>query len=219
MKHHRGQRLECRPTDNHFPGPSAARFVRVRRSRALALLALVAALAVSASAYPDTSASPPDSAAPPTRSGAQASQPSAWDAPEPWRTDRFYLGTSLYTKHFHYDAAHDNHQNLIQGEWNVTNEWLVGASLFDNSFGQDSEYVYGGYRFRPFGNLQPLYLKVTAGLVHGYRGQYQDKIPFNSAGVAPVIVPSIGYCVSRFCSEVVVFGAAGAMLTVGITLP
>ena len=144
---------------------------------------------------------------------------SAWSAPEPWRTDRFYLATSLYTKHFYYNPAHDDHQNLIQGEWNVTTQWLAGLSLFNNSFGQPTQYLYGGYRFRPFDSVQPLYLKLTAGLVHGYKDQYQSKIPFNNSGVAPVIIPSIGYCVNRFCSEAIIFGAAGVMVTFGVTLP
>ena len=144
---------------------------------------------------------------------------SPWSAPEPWRTDRFYLATSLYTKHFFYNPAHDDHQNLIEGEWNVTPQWLAGVSLFNNSFGQPTQYLYGGYRFRPFDSVQPLYLKLTAGLVHGYKGEYQTKIPFNNAGVAPVIVPSVGYCVNRFCSEAILFGAAGVMVTFGVTLP
>ena len=148
-----------------------------------------------------------------------ASAVSAWNAPEPWRTDRFFLETSLYTRHFHYDAAHDDHQNLILGEWNITEQWLVGASFFHNSFGQPSQYVYGGYRFRPFQKLQPLYFKISAGLVHGYTDEYQDKIPFNSSGIAPVIVPSVGYCFNRYCSELVIFGGAGLLLTFGVTLP
>jgi hypothetical protein len=177
---------------------------------ALVLLAVFAAIAASGAALAQSSSAVPDNAPP---------EASAWDAPEPWRTDRFYLATSVYTKHFHYDAVHDNHQDLIQGEWNITSQWLAGLSLFDNSFGQDTQYVYGGYRFRPLETLQPLFIKVTAGLVHGYRGQYQDKIPFNKSGIAPVIIPSVGYCLSRFCSEVVFFGAAGAMVTIGVTVP
>lgn len=176
----------------------------------LVLLAVFAAIAASGATFAQSTLPSPDIA--PTEA-------SAWDAPEPWRTDRFYLGTSVYTRHFHYDAAHDNHQDLIQGEWNVTTQWLAGVSLFDNSFGQDTQYVYGGYRFRPLEILEPLYIKLTAGLVHGYRGQYQDKIPFNKSGIAPVVIPSVGYCLSRFCSEVVFFGAAGAMVTIGVTIP
>ena len=163
----------------------------------------------------------PDSAPDTTRAAAPASvrEASAWEAPEPWRSDRFYLETSVYTRHFHYDPAHNDHQHLVLGEWNITEQWLVGASIFDNSFGQPSQYVYGGYRFRPFDKLQPLYLKLSAGIVHGYTGEYQDKIPMNNSGFAPVIVPSIGYCINRFCSEVVIFGTAGLLVTVGVTIP
>jgi len=185
------------------------------------VLAVVASIAVSGAASAQ-SASPVPAAAQaaiPAPSAPPASQAAAWDAPEPWRTDRFYLETSVYTRHFHYDAAHDDHQNLILGEWNITEQWLVGASVFDNSFGQTSQYVYGGYRFRPFESLQPLYFKVSAGLVHGYTGQYQHKIPLNNSGVAPVMVPSVGYCINRFCSELVIFGTAGALVTFGVTIP
>ncbi len=138
---------------------------------------------------------------------------------EPWRTDRFYLETSLYTHHFHSDPAHVNKQKLILGEWNITEQWLLGASVFDNSFGQRSEYVYGGWRFRPLERAQPFYLKISAGLVHGYKDPYRDKIPLNHSGVAPVIVPSLGYCFNRICSEVVVFGGAGLLWTLGVTIP
>jgi hypothetical protein len=192
-------------------------------NRGIAVLAVVASIAVSGAASAQSSLPVPDAAqaATPAPSAPPASQAtaSAWDAPEPWRTDRFYLETSVYTRHFHYDAAHDDHQNLILGEWNITEQWLVGASVFDNSFGQTSQYVYGGYRFRPFESLQPLYFKVSAGLVHGYTGQYQHKIPLNNSGVAPVIVPSVGYCINRFCSELVIFGTAGALVTFGVTIP
>ena len=65
----------------------------------------------------------------------------AWDAPEPWRTDRFYLQTSVATVHFNSDDDHDNSQALINPEWRLDKRWLkgqvlVGAATFDNSFGQ-----------------------------------------------------------------------------------
>ena len=186
--------------------------------RVIAVLAFIAAShAVSAQELPALGAVP--SATTSSADALQATEAPVWDASEPWRTDRFYLETSVYTKHFHYDPAHDDHQHLILGEWNITEQWLVGASVFDNSFGQASQYVYGGYRFRPFESLQPLYFKVSAGLVHGYSGQYQNKIPLNHSGVAPVIVPSVGYCLNRFCSELVIFGTAGALVTFGVTIP
>lgn len=190
--------------------PLAARW-----SRLIALLVVIASGTVSGLAHSQNAERPAaDPANPPP-----SSYWSAWDAPEPWRTDRFYLETSLWTTHFNSDPAHDNHQNLILGEWNITEQWLVGASIFDNSFGQSSQYVYGGFRFRPFESAQPLYFKISAGIVHGYSGQYQNKIPLNSSGFAPVIVPSVGYCISRFCSEFVLFGTAGALVTFGVTIP
>jgi hypothetical protein len=154
-----------------------------------------------------------------SQSPESTSEDSARDAPEPWRTDRFFLATSVYTKHFSYNPEHNDHQHLIEAEENISGQWLAGVSLFDNSFDQSSQYVYGGYKFRPLESAQPLYLKLTAGIVHGYRGQYQDKIPLNSYGFAPAIIPSLGYCLNRFCSELVVFGAAGVMVNVGVTIP
>ncbi|MEP7327698.1 MAG: hypothetical protein ABI777_00700 [Betaproteobacteria bacterium] len=149
---------------------------------------------------------------------------SIWDAPEPWRTDRFYFQTSVATVHFHPDENHDNTQQLINLEYRLKDkwlegQWLVGAAVFDNSFGQNSQYVYGGLLWRPFESAQPLYFKLTAGIIHGYKGEYQNKIPFNNAGIAPGILPSMGYCYNRFCSELVLFGTAGMMLTLGATLP
>lgn len=186
------------------------RWFRAGAARALLGLAAASGLASAQPAAP--AGAVPETAAP-------ASPASAWDAPEPWRTDRFYLETSVYTWHFDSDPAHVNQQNLVLGEWNVTEQWLVGAAFFDNSFGQSSQYVYGGYRFRPFKELQPLYFKLTAGIVHGYKDEYQDKIPYNSSGIAPVIIPSIGYCFNRYCSELVIFGTAGMLVTFGVTIP
>jgi hypothetical protein len=193
-------------------------------NRGITVLTVIATFTMSVAACaqssgPVSEAAEPATLAPSTPPPVQAVADSGWDAPEPWLTDRFYLETSLYTTHFHYDPAHDDHQHLILVEWNITEHWLVGGSVFDNSFGQASQYIYGGYRFRPFDSLQPLYFKVSAGLVHGYSGQYQNKIPLNNSGVAPVIVPSVGYCINRFCSELVIFGTAGALVTLGVTIP
>lgn len=155
---------------------------------------------------------------------APATQSSPWSAPEPWRTDRFYLQTSLATRHFSPSPDHVNNQKLLNAEWRfnsfgATGQWLAGAAFFDNSFGQASQYVYAGWLVRPIEGLQPLYFKVTAGALHGYKGEYQNKIPLNSSGVAPAIIPSMGYCLNRVCSELVLFGGAGIMLTLGVTLP
>jgi hypothetical protein len=149
---------------------------------------------------------------------------SAWDAPEPWRTDRFYVQTSLATVHFNPDDDHTNNQKLIYGEWRLSERWLegqvlVGASAFDNSYGQPSQFVFGGLLWRPFDSAPAAYVKLAAGVVHGYKDEYQDKIPFNNSGYAPAIIPAVGYCYHRVCSEMVIFGTAGLMWTLGVTLP
>ena len=180
----------------------------LQRRRCVVLLALLVSLA-SAGAVAQGAAS-------------GGTEPAAANAPapdEPWRTDRIYLQTSLVNVHFHYDPAHVKYPKLIYGEYHLSDQWLIGAAAFDNSFGQASEGVFGGWRYRPFPELQPLYLKILGGVVHGYHGQYRDKIPFNHSGVAPVILPSVGYCISRVCSELVIVGTAGLLFTLGVTIP
>ena len=49
-------------------------------------------------------------------------------------------------------------------------QWIAGGSLFTNSFGQFSQLVYGGLLWRPLEEHQPFYLKLGAGILHGYSG-------------------------------------------------
>ncbi len=149
--------------------------------------------------------------------------PSAWDAAEPWRTDRYYFQFAYYTLHFHYDPDHQQ-SYLFDAEYHfkeywLGGQWIAGMALFQNSFGQFSQYIFGGLQWRPIEDQQPFYVKVTAGPLHGYSGQYQNKIPFNSSGVAPAIIPGVGYCVQRYCAEFVLLGANAALFTVGMTVP
>jgi len=146
-----------------------------------------------------------------------------WNVPEPWRTDHWYVQTALYTWHFHYDSNHKQSIALdttyvFDERW-LEGQWLVGLGLFTNSFGQFSQYLYGGLKWRPIADHQPFYVKLSAGVLHGYSGEYQDKIPFNSTGFAPAIVPSVGYCWVRYCAEAILLGANAMMFTVGMTMP
>ncbi len=146
-----------------------------------------------------------------------------WDAPEPWRTDRFYFQFAYYTIHYHYDPAHQQ-SYLFDSEYHFNEtwlggQWIAGVALFQNSFGQFSEYVFGGLQWRPIEDHQPFYVKVTAGPLHGYHGQYRDKLPYNTSGVAPAIIPGLGYCMKRYCGEFVFLGGNAALLTIGVTIP
>lgn len=129
---------------------------------------------------------------------------------------RWLLQTSAYTKHFNSSPEHNNHQNLINLEYQRADRWLFGASAFDNSFRQPSQYVYFGKLFRPLDTVPLAHVKLTGGLIHGYKGQYRDKIPLNDHGVAPAIIPAIGLSGKHVSGEVNFFGLAGMMVTLGV---
>ncbi|TFF07384.1 sn-glycerol-3-phosphate transporter [Pseudomonas sp. BCA14] len=126
----------------------------------------------------------------------------------------WYAQTSLYTRHFSPDPQHNNHQDLINLERNEASGQVYGAATFRNSFSQRSYYVYAGKRYDIADS--PLYVKVTAGALQGYRGQYRDKIPLNKFGVAPAIIPSVGVHAGPVASEFVLLGFNAAMLTAGV---
>lgn len=96
-------------------------------------------------------------------------------------TEGFWVvQTSVYTRHFSPDPEHNNRQNLIGLERNEASGLVYGAATFRNSFAQRSVYGYVGKRFDS--SRYPVYLKVTGGLLHGYRGEYRDKIPLIAMG-------------------------------------
>ena len=128
------------------------------------------------------------------------------------------IQTSLYTRHFSRKPEHTNNQQLIGLELHSTDRWLAGGARFKNSFNQATVYLYAGREF-PFwtnGNGVTIRGKLTAGLLHGYRGEYRDKIPFNRFGIAPAALPSIGVRWGRLESDVILFGNAGFMLIAGL---
>ncbi len=130
--------------------------------------------------------------------------------------DSFWVvQTSVYTRHFSPSPEHNNRQNLIGLERNEASGLVYGGATFRNSFAQRSVYGYVGKRFNS-SRYPAVYLKVTGGLLHGYRGEYRDKIPLNRYGVAPVIIPGVGVNLGPVTAEAVLLGASAAMLNVGI---
>ncbi|WP_300730856.1 sn-glycerol-3-phosphate transporter [Pseudomonas sp.] len=126
----------------------------------------------------------------------------------------WFVQTSVYTRHFSPDPEHNNHQDLIGLEYNDASKWLVGGATFRNSFRQRSYYAYAGKRFDS--DTYPVYLKLTGGLIEGYHGKYQDKIPLNRFGVAPVIIPSVGVHYGPVAAELVLLGFNAAMVNAGV---
>ena len=133
-----------------------------------------------------------------------------------WSIDRWYIYTSVYTKHFDPDPEHVNHQKTIGVEVQMTNNWVFGLASFDNSFGQRSEYLYAGYKWDLF-RSRYWYFKLTGGLLHGYKEPYEDKIPLNGLGVAPAILPTLGFRYKYFVTEVSLAGVAAVHVSAGIS--
>lgn len=139
---------------------------------------------------------------------------SAADEPESIGRLTFVFGPYVY--HFHEDSRHNDKTWLTGLEWEPRGSWLdYGAVFFRNSFYQPSVYAYAGKRWFPGDNEQGTYLKLTAGPLYGYRGQFQDKVPFNHNGLAWAIIPAIGYQYRSVDAQLVFLGGAALLLTFG----
>jgi hypothetical protein len=130
--------------------------------------------------------------------------------------DRWLLQTSIYTTHFKNDPRHNNNQKLVNVEYQRTDQWIFGAATADSSFDQPIQYIYAGKLWRPIESAPLMHFKLSGGLIHGYKGEFRDKIPFNSSGVAPAILPALGLSGKHVSGEVVLFGVAGVMVTLGV---
>ena len=126
----------------------------------------------------------------------------------------WYLQTSVYTRHFVNNDTYNNRQDLIGLEHNRANKMIYGAATFRNSFSQRSYYAYAGKRLDADG--LPVYVKLSGGLVHGYRGEYRNNLPLNRFGVAPVIIPAVGANLGPVGVEWVLLGFAATMVNVGV---
>ena len=137
------------------------------------------------------------------------------DAPEPDSDQRWNLTLSPFTYHWY---ENPEHRPVILGalERNVAGNRFCGLALFRNSFGQPAAYLYVGKRWDAFLGQPKLFAKVSAGFIYGYKGKYQDKIPFNDYGIAPVVIPSIGYSLNRDDSaQIMLLGTAGVLFAYG----
>ncbi len=131
---------------------------------------------------------------------------------------RLGLQIGPYVHHWDHESDHNDTPALFGLEYESPTRWNVGAAWFRNSFDQASEYYYAG-RSWPIEAVSPnLYVKVTAGALLGYTGEYEDKIPFNRKGVAFAVIPALGYQYDRYNAQVALLGTAGFMVTFGIDL-
>lgn len=131
--------------------------------------------------------------------------------------DHLYLQGGSYI-HFRSSDEHDGSNLFASLEAVRSDNWLYGLGLFDNSFGQFSQYLYAGKQWHLNGKMKNFHFKVTAGLIHGYKDEYKNKIPMNDFGIAPAIIPGFGYKKNRLGGDVILLGNSGLLFTVGYDL-
>ena len=109
---------------------------------------------------------------------------------------------------------------LIQAEKELDERHIAGFAYFKNSFGQPSQYAYYGWRFRPLDSAPGLFIKLTGGIIHGYKFPFNKKIPLNNKhGWGITAIPALGYDFNRnWGAQVNVLGNAGVMFQLNYTV-
>jgi hypothetical protein len=134
-------------------------------------------------------------------------------APQP--EHRFEITFSPYTHHWSRNPEH-KHVILLALDEQLPGDRLCGVSLFNNSFGQPSIYVYAGQQFNSLLGVPRLFAKLTAGILYGYVAPYENKVPLNYNGFSPAVIPAIGYQFNtRDFLQLQVLGSAGIMFSFG----
>ena len=129
--------------------------------------------------------------------------------------DTFYVMAGAYA-HFEDDDDYEDAPILASIEIIKPNNHLYGLALFNNSYGQFSQYLYFGKIYKFDDVFNGLRAKVSAGLIHGYRGEFEDNLLLNEElGVAPAIVPGIGYQRKRWGIDLYLLGDQAIFLGIG----
>lgn len=101
--------------------------------------------------------------------------------------NRMSIGT--YT-HFKSKPEHNNKPIIINYDYFYSNNEFYGLALFNNSFGQFSQYIYKGHKYDS--RFNGIHYELSYGILHGYKGKYQDRIPINTQeGFGIGLIPSI----------------------------
>jgi hypothetical protein len=129
--------------------------------------------------------------------------------------DRVMLEFGPYVAHRVDNTGHNQWPNLVGVEWESGSHWLVGAAAFKNSYYQRAAYAYAGRRWFLDRVNPDLYVKLSAGVVYGYKDPYEDRLPVNNNGYGLGIVPALGYQFGRANAQVVFLGTAAVAFTFG----
>lgn len=119
---------------------------------------------------------------------------------------------SPFSLHFRYNPQHA-YVWAVGVERQRDNNWLAGASYFSNSFGQPSAYLYVGKRYPGLFGQPQLFGQWSAGMLYGYRGEFEDKVPLNHKGFSPGALVSLGWQFNKKTSATAhLLGDAGMMV-------
>jgi hypothetical protein len=138
----------------------------------------------------------------------------SWDGVQDRDLSGWEVHLSPYTYHLSQDPKHTD--VYLAGLAKVNERgWLAGGAVFQNSFGQPCVYFFGGRKYvEPWG-WERIYWSWTAGILYGYKPPYENKVPFNSNGFSPAIIPTLGYQFTPTVSgEIAMLGTAGIMFNI-----
>jgi len=129
--------------------------------------------------------------------------------------DHLYLHAGKYT-HILDNPDYAGRNLLVGLEAVKSKDRVYGLALFDNSFGQFSQYFYIGKKWHHSGRFKNFHTKLTAGVLHGYKEPFHKELPLTTkSGWGPGIVPSFGYRKGKLGVDFMLLGYQGLMLSVG----
>jgi hypothetical protein len=118
--------------------------------------------------------------------------------------------------HYDDDEEYEGPPWFVGVEYQKSRNRVIGLSVFNNSFGQFTQYAYLGKTFHPSQKYPDFRIKLTGGVVHGYTGDHHKIMPIrwgDSWGLG--IVPGIGYQWDALGVDVAVLSASGLLFLVG----
>ena len=152
---------------------------------------------------------------------AQLATPALAQVPESWADQGIQLRfqASPFTLHFSPKTDHEN-VVMVGMEREHKNGKLDGFTLFSNSFGQESVFIYpwGGV-YHNIWDVNKLSFKWTAGLLYGYKAPYENKVPLNHNGFSPGVIAALAYEFKPgWSAQVDLLGTAGLMFRINMPL-
>ena len=121
----------------------------------------------------------------------------------------------------HYSSSSDHKPVVLFGMERERPDGIVwGGAVFSNSFGQPSAYAFGGQRLYGWSPWAPMYAEWSAGLLYGYVGEYQHKVPLNYQGFSPGLVGGVGWQFTpKYAGQINLLGTSGFIFLISVELP